>query len=97
MQKLSALTSEGRRLTRRADVSESTEGHREDSIAMSCSVVAACILFWGVVIAKETYFYYFASDIVLTHILHYFQLLSYSPQDCFLLCLMSRLLRSCAL
>ncbi|THF98487.1 hypothetical protein TEA_005982 [Camellia sinensis var. sinensis] len=63
MQKLSALTSEGRRLTRRADVSESTEGHREDSIAMSCSVVAACILFWGVVIAKETYFYYFASDI----------------------------------
>ncbi|KAI8007481.1 Protein ACCELERATED CELL DEATH 6 [Camellia lanceoleosa] len=39
-----------------------------DSIAMSSSVVVACILFWGAVIAKENYFYYFASGTMLTHI-----------------------------
>ncbi|CAL5341797.1 unnamed protein product [Camellia sinensis] len=39
-----------------------------DSIAMSFSVIAACILFWGAVIAEETYFYYFASATVLTHV-----------------------------
>ncbi|KAL7216958.1 hypothetical protein ACSBR1_028815 [Camellia fascicularis] len=39
-----------------------------DSIAMSSSVVVACILFWGAVIAKENYFYYFASATILTHI-----------------------------
>ncbi|KAI8006423.1 Protein ACCELERATED CELL DEATH 6 [Camellia lanceoleosa] len=42
-----------------------------DSIAMSFSVIAACILFWGAVIAKETYFYYFASATVLTHVALY--------------------------
>ncbi|GMP65505.1 hypothetical protein CsSME_00026258 [Camellia sinensis var. sinensis] len=39
-----------------------------DSIAMSSSVVIACILFWGAIIAKENYFYYFASATMLTHI-----------------------------
>ncbi|KAF5948789.1 hypothetical protein HYC85_014746 [Camellia sinensis] len=39
-----------------------------DSIAMSFSVIAACILFWGAVIAEETYFYYFASATALTHV-----------------------------
>ncbi|KAL7186465.1 hypothetical protein ACSBR2_028251 [Camellia fascicularis] len=39
-----------------------------DSIAMSSSVVVACILFWGAVIAEENYFYYFASATMLTHI-----------------------------
>ncbi|KAL7186463.1 hypothetical protein ACSBR2_028249 [Camellia fascicularis] len=39
-----------------------------DSIAMSFSVIAACILFWRAVIAEETYFYYFASATMLTHV-----------------------------
>ncbi|KAI8552746.1 hypothetical protein RHMOL_Rhmol06G0291000 [Rhododendron molle] len=39
-----------------------------DSVAMSSSMVAACIIFWGSVIAKETYLYYFVSAILLTYI-----------------------------
>ncbi|XP_057505844.1 protein ACCELERATED CELL DEATH 6-like [Actinidia eriantha] len=39
-----------------------------DSIAMSSSMAAACIIFWGAVIAKETYLYYFFSATVLTYI-----------------------------
>ncbi|KAH7861435.1 hypothetical protein Vadar_026143 [Vaccinium darrowii] len=39
-----------------------------DSIAMSTSMVAACVIFWGSVIAKETYLYYFVSATLLTYI-----------------------------
>ncbi|GFZ06599.1 ankyrin repeat family protein [Actinidia rufa] len=39
-----------------------------DSVAMTCSITAACIIFWGAVVAKETYVYYFASAMVLTYI-----------------------------
>ncbi|XP_058219977.1 protein ACCELERATED CELL DEATH 6-like isoform X2 [Rhododendron vialii] len=39
-----------------------------DSVAMSSSMVAACIIFWGSVIAKETYLYYFVSATLLTYI-----------------------------
>ncbi|XP_058219975.1 protein ACCELERATED CELL DEATH 6-like [Rhododendron vialii] len=39
-----------------------------DSIAMSTSMIAACVIFWGSVIAKETYLYYFVTATLLMHI-----------------------------
>ncbi|GFZ06597.1 hypothetical protein Acr_18g0007670 [Actinidia rufa] len=39
-----------------------------DTVAMSCSMAAACIILWGAVITKETYLYYFFSATVLTYI-----------------------------
>ncbi|GFS29155.1 hypothetical protein Acr_00g0005580 [Actinidia rufa] len=39
-----------------------------DSVAMTCSITAACIIFGGAVVAKETYVYYFASARELTYI-----------------------------
>ncbi|KAJ6376515.1 hypothetical protein OIU76_025630 [Salix suchowensis] len=37
-----------------------------DAIAMSSSIIAACIIFWGAVINDESYVYYLVSAIVLT-------------------------------
>ncbi|KAF8410682.1 hypothetical protein HHK36_003215 [Tetracentron sinense] len=39
-----------------------------DSIAMACSITAACLIFWGAVSGKDSYVYYFASATVLTYI-----------------------------
>ncbi|CAL8151517.1 unnamed protein product [Prunus armeniaca] len=39
-----------------------------DSIAMTCSIIAACLLFWGAVNSKESsYVYYFKSAAALTY------------------------------
>ena len=37
-----------------------------DAIAMTSSIIAACIIFWGAVINDESYVYYLASATVLT-------------------------------
>ncbi|POO00465.1 PGG domain containing protein [Trema orientale] len=39
-----------------------------DTIAMTCSITAACLLFWGAVISRESYVYYFITATVLTYI-----------------------------
>ncbi|CAL9017480.1 unnamed protein product [Prunus brigantina] len=40
-----------------------------DSIAMTCSIIAACLLFWGAVNSnKSSYVYYFTSAAALTYI-----------------------------
>ena len=39
-----------------------------DSVTMTCSITAACIIFWGAVVASGIHVYYFASVRVLTYI-----------------------------
>ncbi|KAJ6727955.1 ANKYRIN REPEAT-CONTAINING PROTEIN ITN1-LIKE [Salix koriyanagi] len=39
-----------------------------DAIAMTSSIIAACIIFWGAVINDESYVYYLVSATVLTYI-----------------------------
>ncbi|KAA8523735.1 hypothetical protein F0562_010158 [Nyssa sinensis] len=39
-----------------------------DTIAMVCSITAACIIFWGAIIGRESYGYYFLSATGLTYI-----------------------------
>ncbi|PRQ38111.1 putative ankyrin repeat-containing domain, PGG domain-containing protein [Rosa chinensis] len=39
-----------------------------DTVAMTCSISAACLLFWGAVNSKECYLYYFTSAAALTYI-----------------------------
>ncbi|EEF39537.1 ankyrin repeat-containing protein, putative [Ricinus communis] len=39
-----------------------------DSIAMTCSITAACITFWGAIGSNESYVYYFASAAILTYV-----------------------------
>ena len=39
-----------------------------DTIAMTCSITAACLLFWGAVIGRESYVYYFITATILTYI-----------------------------
>ncbi|XAR56647.1 hypothetical protein NMG60_11037209 [Bertholletia excelsa] len=49
-----------------------------DSIAMTCSITAACIIFWGTAVAQETYVFYFASATVLTYIALYSTALAFT-------------------
>ncbi|KAA8523734.1 hypothetical protein F0562_010157 [Nyssa sinensis] len=39
-----------------------------DTIAMVCSITAACVIFWGAIIGRESYGYYFLSATGLTYI-----------------------------